>query len=187
MVSLDFLMTLPLQVHQQLFAQVDKCPEIKVGDHWFRRFQDQLYFTTEYEDVSLWQKSFSLDDFTKVGDYSFELPNAIGQISLSLLKGREIDKSKGDQKNLKIKAPEINQKVTIKFKHDNPKCLPDYRQHSRSLKKVLQELSIAPWQRKRLPFLYYVEVLIAVLGHFVCKPFMIDDLMPYLRVRWQGK
>ena len=68
-----------------------------------------------------------------------------------------------------------NQKVTIRFSHKNPKCLPDYRQHSQHLKKVLQELKIAPWLRKRIPFLYYDDQLVAALGYFVCKPFVASD------------
>jgi tRNA(Ile)-lysidine synthase len=74
-----------------------------------------------------------------------------------------------------IKRPNINQVVTVRFAHENPKCLPQYRQHSRALKKVLQELTIPPWQRKRLPFIFYDNELIAVVGHFVCKPFLVDN------------
>ena len=68
--------------------------------------------------------------------------------------------------------PSNGKKVTIRFNHNNPTCLPDYRNHSRSLKKVLQELNIPPWQRKRIPFLYYDDVLVAAIGFFVCQDFL---------------
>lgn len=73
-----------------------------------------------------------------------------------------------------VKPPLAHEVVSIKFSHQNPKCLPEYRNHSKALKKILQELNIAPWQRKRIPFLYYNETLVAVIGHFICKDYIAE-------------
>ncbi|MCI2283398.1 tRNA lysidine(34) synthetase TilS [Colwellia sp. MSW7] len=76
------------------------------------------------------------------------------------------------------------QKVTLRFSHNNPSCLPDYRNHSRSLKKVLQELNIPTWQRKRIPFLYYDDELVAAIGFFVCQAYVLQESEPSLHITW---
>ncbi|TYK65671.1 tRNA lysidine(34) synthetase TilS [Colwellia echini] len=85
-----------------------------------------------------------------------------------------------------ILLPNTGQQVSISFGHNNPKCLPHFRQHSRSVKKVLQELTIPPWQRKRIAFLYYDNVLVSALGYFVCKPFIASNNQPSLSVEFNG-
>jgi tRNA(Ile)-lysidine synthase len=84
-----------------------------------------------------------------------------------------------------IIAPKLDQQISVRFSHQNPRCLPAYRQHSRSVKKVLQELNIPIWQRRRLPFLFYNDELVAVLGHFVCKPYLVDDQAKAIKVYWK--
>ena len=157
------------QLLQQLSAAGDKNPEVKVGEHYFRRYKKALYLTDDFDDVSEWQISVDFLDDKK----SIKLPNNLGQ--LKLIVGQH-ERSDARQPNVNIKhlalAPSKEQKVTLRFNHDNPKCLPDYRNHSRSLKKVLQELDIPPWQRKRIPFLYYDNVFVAAVGFFVCQDFL---------------
>jgi len=52
----------------------------------------------------------------------------------------------------------------------------------------LQELAIAPWQRKRIPFIYFDETFVAALGHFVCKEFAVDRTLktnqPVILINW---
>jgi len=160
------------QVYQQIFASEDKNPSVKVGDHYFRRYKNALHLTSDFQDVSQWQCELNLAVNSEV-----KLPDNLGQISIKIdaLPTSEYVQiqyfsAKGVLiKSLAIPISKKEQKVMIKFEHNNPRCLPDYRQHSRDLKKVLQELNIAPWQRKRIPFLYYGESFVAAIGHFVCK------------------
>lgn len=158
-----------LQLYQQLSAADDKNPAVKVGNHYLRRHKKSLYLTVDFDDVSEWKINIDLCKHSA----NIELPDNLGQLRLFI-----DQQEKGEDPQLivnkpySIIAPEKNQKITVRFNHDNPKCLPDYRHHSRSLKKVLQELDIPPWQRKRIPFLYYDDVLVAAIGYFVCQPFM---------------
>ena len=156
-----------IQVHRQLNAENDKNPTVKVGEHFFRRYRASLYLTPNFEDVSGWQEKIILsshgNQIKKV-----ELPDNLGQLYF--------DTSTSYQENKKQQAiimPSKGQAITIRFEHNNPNCLPDYRQHSRSLKKVLQELNIPPWQRKRIPFLYYDDTLVAAIGYFVCQAYVV--------------
>ena len=167
----NFLMPSTEQLKQlslQLTAGNDKTPSIKVGDHFFRRFKQSIYLTAEYEDVSGWHKQVHFVD----GIAELILPDHLGKLVFST---KQQLTENTPTKLLSVSLPKQNQQVTVRFSHNNPKCLPDYRQHSRSVKKVLQELNIAPWQRKRVAFLYYGEVLVAAIGHFVCQPFMVTE------------
>lgn len=49
-------------------------------------------------------------------------------------------------------------------------CRPAWRNHRQSLKKLLQEAGVPPWQRERLPLIYCSEKLAAVADLWVCHP-----------------
>lgn len=172
------------QLRQQLTAAEDKNPSVKVGKHYLRRYKGALYLTVDFEEVSDWQTDINLCETESF----IELPDYLGQ--LSCLKTSIIDSHDVFQDNSqRVVMPSQEQKVTIRFNHNNPICLPDYRNHSRGLKKVLQELDIPPWQRKRIPFLYYDDVLVAAIGFFVCQEFLpkaslSERIEPSLKISW---
>tara|TARA_R110002167_G_scaffold327858_2_gene534160 strand:- start:12833 stop:14218 length:1386 start_codon:yes stop_codon:yes gene_type:complete len=159
------------QLHQQLNADDDKNPAVKVGDHYLRRYKGILYLTVDFYDVSDWQSNVTLCEKTSF----ITLPDNLGK--LYFLKTALNDVQEESQRIIisRITMPSEEKKVTIRFNHNNPRCFPDYRHHSRSLKKVLQELNIPPWQRKRIPFLYYDDVLVAAIGYFVCQEFSVKN------------
>lgn len=152
------------QLREQFSVAQDKTPEVKIAHHVFRRYKENLYLTRDYQDVS--------GCIIELESHSFEqivpLPDQLGQVSFN-----QTGKQQGDLPV--IIAPAKGQAVTIRFTYKNTKCLPHYRQHSRDIKKVLQELAIPPWQRKRIAFLYYDEQLVSALGYFVCKPFIASS------------
>ncbi len=171
------------QVHQQLLADENKNPEISVANNYLRRYRDGLYLTRDLTDVSSWaininQLDVHLDKAVNV----VELPDNLGQIIFSC---NQQDNLSGLCQNLSL--PHSTDNITLKFCHTNPTCLPDYRNHSRSLKKILQELNIPPWQRKRIPFLYYGDTLVAAIGYFVCKNFLAKKNEPSINVHWKQK
>jgi len=43
------------------------------------------------------------------------------------------------------------------------------RQHARELKKLWQELAIPPWERDRIPLIFYNDQLIAAAGVFITR------------------
>jgi len=200
------------QLNKQLFANKDKTPEVKVGDHWLRRFKQHLYLTSNFKSVTQFSSLIKPLSESKVEEI-ITLPDNLGELCVSY---GEVIKEEGikernkegnnevmkeafykqlNEKNLDdsisqkthtctLLAPKVAQQVTIRFEHNNPVCTPDFRQHSRPLKKILQELAIPPWQRKRLPFVYYNEQLVAVIGCFVCKEFIPSDTDECLNITW---
>lgn len=171
------------QLKKQLLSSSDKAPAVKVGDHWLRRFKHHVYLTSEFNDVSNFQVQVNTQNKELI-----QLPDLIGELIFEPRVKSDsetyVNSSKPLNCTLFIKAPVEDQQVSVRFKHSNPICTPDYRQHSRPLKKVLQELDIPTWQRKRLPFIYYNEELVAVLGHFVCKDFMVTNADEILKLTW---
>ncbi|WP_426357947.1 tRNA lysidine(34) synthetase TilS [Pseudocolwellia sp. HL-MZ19] len=186
------------QLQSQLFAKTDKTPAVKVGDYWLRRFKDNVYLTGELQDITEVILPIKLDELTLSSKTLIELPDGLGQLTFELqgLSNRinfaaheqeQEHEQEGEDKNKAsqgIVAPLINQTVSIRFSHNNPTCTPDYRQHSRSLKKILQELELPTWERKRLPFLYYNEELVAVIGYFVCKEYLPTETDNILSASW---
>ena len=161
------------QVRLQLSAAEDKSPQIKVAQHVFRRFKGTLYLTPAHQDVSSWHREVILSNET----VELELPDNLGQLSFAVT----VDKISAA---MAIRSPEPQVQVTVRYSHENPKCLPDYRKHSRNLKKVLQELNIPPWQRKRIAFLYYDNELVAAIGHFICQPYLATASQSSMQVTW---
>ncbi|MFT5813759.1 MAG: tRNA(Ile)-lysidine synthase, partial [Psychroserpens sp.] len=185
--SHDVLMPTRQQLKQiclQLNADADKSPVIQLANCCFRRFKGEVHLTRIYQDISLWQQSVNLECLADEKTFNVALPDELGTLNFSTVLGNDNTKSHWQAA---IKKPNINQLVTVCFAHENPTCLPQYRQHSRALKKVLQELEIPSWQRKRLPFIFYDNELIAVAGHFVCKDYLEDNENLGCFISWDGE
>jgi len=71
-----------------------------------------------------------------------------------------------------LKAALCNGKtVTVRFRRGGERCRPVGRPHTHTLKHLLQEAGIPPWQRDRIPLIYLDGDLAAVAGLWVCHPF----------------
>ncbi|WDE10423.1 tRNA lysidine(34) synthetase TilS [Thalassomonas haliotis] len=188
------------QVYVQLGAPADKTPAVKMAQVWLRRYRDGLYLTGDFKDIGSWQYRVELAPGGEV--ITIELPDHLGGLSfasspdkvlavhgLNPAKQESVQESKQERKTLYLRPPQASEPVTVKFSHQNPKCLPDYRQHSRPLKKVLQELALPPWVRLRIPFIYYGETLVAAAGYFVCKDYLAENPgennRAYIKVNWR--
>jgi tRNA(Ile)-lysidine synthase len=64
--------------------------------------------------------------------------------------------------------------VTVRFRQGGEKIRPAKRHYHLSLKNLLQEAAIPPWQRQRIPLIYGNEQLIQVFGLAKINP---NDLM----------
>ncbi|MPW27398.1 tRNA lysidine(34) synthetase TilS [Agarivorans sp. B2Z047] len=73
----------------------------------------------------------------------------------------------------KLLPPSSSQQVSIKFRtHLEQKEFKAFgRVGSRSIKKLLQECKLPPWQRNRLPFVFYDEVLVAIADIYIQKDY----------------
>lgn len=73
----------------------------------------------------------------------------------------------------------------LAFRQGGERCQPQGRQHSQSLKKLLQEYGVPPWWRKRLPLLYDGEELVAVADLWVCEGYQGQPQRPGFELHWR--
>ncbi len=67
------------------------------------------------------------------------------------------------------------QNLQIRFRQQNEYFHPAGRQHSQSLKKLLQEWEIPTWLRDRIPLLYADDKLISVIGYGIRQDVQVDE------------
>jgi len=65
--------------------------------------------------------------------------------------------------------------VTVRYRRGGETCRIARRGATHSLKNLLQEAGVPPWERGRIPLIYVDEQLAAVTGYWVCAPFHADE------------
>ena len=78
-------------------------------------------------------------------------------------------------------------RTTVRFRQGGERCRPAGRNHTRKLKKLLQEHGIPPWQRECIPLIYLDDELAAVAGLFVCEPFQAQQEEVGLEFNWDPR
>ncbi len=79
--------------------------------------------------------------------------------------------SAGAGLNIKL----IDEPLKVCFRKGGEKFHPSGRSHSQSLKKLLQEAGVPPWERDVTPLIYFDNELVAVAGLWVSKGFSVGD------------
>ena len=75
--------------------------------------------------------------------------------------------------------------LVIRYRQGGERCKPFGRDHSNSLKKLLQEYAVPPWYRDRVPLLYSDNTLVAVADLWVCDGWNAETDEPGLKINWQ--
>ena len=73
---------------------------------------------------------------------------------------RRIKNPRPDSPNIIISD---NKNISVKFRQGGEKIKPKNSKHTKTIKKLFQELNIPVWERDNIPLLYYNNTLIAVL------------------------
>jgi len=138
---------LAAMLEQLTHANADSQPCIRHA-HWeLHRFQGWVHLTDRRpapEPGLRWPWQ---------GEAQLLLDELGGSLSFTPATGQGLDRAKLGQ------AP-----VTIRLRQGGEHFRPDCQRPRRSLKNLLQECSIPPWQRDRLPLLYCGETLVWVAG-----------------------
>lgn len=140
-----------------VLARQDASPELVVGAATLRRYGDQLFLVCKGQDLPSEPVPLNL----------FDEP-----ASLLLGDGHELSWLGGRGVRLPAKA----EAVSVRFGAPGGERLQIVgRAGSRPLKKLWQELGVPPWQRGRVPLIYYGEQLVAAVGCFVVAGFAAAD------------
>ena len=76
--------------------------------------------------------------------------------------------------------------LDIRVRCGEARFQPDCRRPHRSLKNLFQEARIPPWQRQRLPMLYYNDILVAIPGLGVACEWQAQAGQQIWRINWIG-
>ncbi len=75
-------------------------------------------------------------------------------------------------------------RITLRYRQGGEQCRPAGRGHRHSLKNLLQEWGVPPWERGRVPLLYVNEDIAMVVGYCVCEPYQAASNQAGLQVAY---
>ena len=156
------------QLEKQIRARPDACIDLKMGAHALRRYRGALYVETPHSLETLcvaWR-----------GQTEQALPQLGGTLIFEKVKGAGISLER-----LRRAA------VTIRLRQGGEKFTPDCARPHRSLKNLLQEAHIPPWQRQQIPLIYSGKELAAVVGIGIDCGFKANSDEAGILVRWQAE
>jgi tRNA(Ile)-lysidine synthase len=156
------------QISQQLMhAKLDANIAIKVSDCLtLRRYQQRAYLVQDSAPIApinlLWQ-----------GEDEIVLPNKTKLIF-----------SKQSGQGISLRKIE-NAKLRIKFREGSERFLPELGRPRRSLKVMLQNHEMPPWQREQLPLIFMDETLVIIPNVGVDAGFQAGGDEIGIRVEWK--
>ncbi len=113
-----------------------------------RRFRDHLYLL----------KPMKAHDISQEFRWNIDQPLYIESLDRTLLPE--------ELKNSGAQIPEGVNELVVRFRTGGERLKPFGSKQHRSLKNLLQEAGIPPWERARIPLLFYNDKLISVLGYW---------------------
>ncbi|MGF1778172.1 tRNA lysidine(34) synthetase TilS [Vibrio nomapromontoriensis] len=140
-------------------AKDDANPELKLTSGSIRRFDGQLYWVANSQDVSGSSQCWDLSS-------KLPLPDDLGLLRVI---------SATQPATMTLNRSALTAPVTVTFNPEGLCAHPQGRSGSRKMKKLYQEYRIPSWQRRRLPILMVNEKVVAVANLFVDKAFYGSD------------
>lgn len=152
---------------QLLHARQDAQVKLSTGQPgiYLRRFQDVVYLDSEAPTLPfamLWN----------------------GEDMLHLPDGSILRFERGTSAGLAYQRLGID-RLRIALRSGGERFKPEADRPSRTLKHLLQEANVPPWQRQRLPLIYHEDRLAVVPGIGTCAELQARQGEPSLRITWQ--
>ncbi|QEY12428.1 tRNA lysidine(34) synthetase TilS [Cellvibrio sp. KY-YJ-3] len=142
-------------------------------NHW-QQIQAQLLQGREDAEANVTWGDVSLRVFRA---RLYLLPVPLPEMALTL-----IETSDNQSLRLKMGLPNLH----IRTRVGGERCKPAGRNHSQTLKKLLQEYSLEPWLREQLPLVYSGDELVAVGDLWVCDGVVAGCDEAGYRLVWTG-
>ncbi|MEN6629017.1 MAG: tRNA lysidine(34) synthetase TilS, partial [Sulfuricella sp.] len=156
---------------QQLCSSRDDAKiRIQLGDAVIRRYRGEIY--VERSTHALQQEfclPWALQD-------TIDLPGLGGCLRFECAVGRGLNHAKL-----------VAEPVTIRLRQGGERLRPDCRRPNRSLKNLLQEAGVPPWQRQKLPLLFSGENLVYVPGIGAECGYQAVEGEPGVIVKFEGR
>jgi len=135
-------------------AKMDASPQFQLGEHIIRRYQQRLYLTGKFTDLSQTCLDMPLNQ-------QIVLPDNLGTIYAT-------HNEKGILVNWNEKQVQLidtQEPIQIRFAYTG-KVKRQHNRPAETMKKIWQELGVPPWQRNRIPLIFYGETLQSAVGFF---------------------
>ncbi|MGD9423738.1 tRNA lysidine(34) synthetase TilS [Pantoea sp. NSTU24] len=130
-------------------SREDAQPRLRLGQAEVRRYRQQLYWLPLQ--ASLRDRVLTWPDLSQ----PLTLPQQLGVLRAS-------------QATNPLRYPRPDEQVSVRF-HAQGRVHLVGRNGGREMKKVWQALQIPPWQRERLPLIFYNQTLVSAPGLFVTR------------------
>ena len=126
-----------------------------------------------WNDVSLRvhrQRIYALPlvDLPSIPETAFEFATSIN-LNANFTFGFELLES-SSAPLLKADLPDLQ----VRFRQGGERCKPVGRNHSQTLKRLLQEYGVQPWLRESLPLIYSGDNLVAVANLWICEGYQAE-------------
>ena len=147
-------------------ARVDAEPVLSWADVEIRRFRDRLYILRAKDRQATPQSLVIAPGSTQV------LGSGLGTLRL------EQDSASGLDDKL------VSRGLELRYRQGGEKIRPLDQSHTKTLKNLLNEASIVPWMRDRIPLLYAGEELVAVADLWLAQDAVRS---PGVAVHWDDR
>lgn len=135
----------------------DAEPQLRLGAFSVRRFRQRLYWLPPMQSLGDRVIAWS-------GAEPLSLPDGLGSLRFVT----------SPAEGLQLRQPRADETVTVRF-HASGDVHKVGRDRRRPIKKLWQELNIPPWQRDRIPLIFYNQQLIAAAGLFITREALSSD------------
>ena len=127
---------------------IDTSPVQTWKEGEIRRYQNQIYL----------MKPLHPHDPSQVFRWNIDQPLFIESLNRRL--------TLSELKEHHIVLPKEVTEITVRFREGGERLKPIGQKKHRSLKNLLNEAGVPPWERTRIPLLYHQDQLISVLGYW---------------------
>ncbi|CNH49152.1 tRNA lysidine(34) synthetase TilS [Yersinia pekkanenii] len=156
-------------------ARQDAEPQLTLGTHQVRRFRQYLYLLPPLAEINIrhlpWANIEAGPNHVAIPPGPLILPANLGVLSFITEGGQA------------VRAAAAGEVISVRFGLQGDIRIVG-RHHSRQSKKLWQELGVPPWQRERIPLLYFGEQLIAAAGVFVAQAGQAKEGEPCWYLNW---
>lgn len=143
-------------IESVLPAAEDATPLVFWGGTEIRRYQDTLYILP----------ALNSHEIQHVYAWDGEQPLSIDSLNLEMRLEQSLGKG--------LHQDAVARKMTVRFRQGGEQLRPHGRRHTHSLKKLMQEAGIPPWQRNRIPLIYIEHQLACVCGYWIAESFSVN-------------
>lgn len=138
-------------------SREDADPQLKLGAFCVRRFRQRLYWLPLLPSLKECVIEWS-------GESPLLLPQALGTLQMHDVADN----------GMPLRKPRAEERLSVRFTASGSVHKVG-RDRSRQIKKLWQELAIAPWERERIPLIFYNEKLVAAAGLFITHDALTTD------------